>query len=507
MNNDTNTKIKKKSFIKKLTSTRKFKYGSSSVIFTAIFIVFVILLNVVVSVIDSKTGGLYADMTSKKLYGITDATREALKDVTLPVEIIFCRPADILESANSYSESVKRLAESYASEFHNITVKYHDIVNDPTYFNQFKTASTDIISDSSIIVYCPTTKVSVVYTLSNMYKMSTQNKIFAFDGENKLTTAILNTARPQGLKAAFTKGHGENVSESLRSLLGEQGYEVSTIDLKTTSKDELSKYNLVVVCNPSSDFTGLSDGNEGNVNEIALLNEYLTGSFGNLMVYLSPDKSPLPELSQFLSDDWGVSYTPGSIMWDDKNNAVSSDGLTILGNYSTDEATSGYKLHSAISKKSTGSRAFFDYSVPLNITFSESGYKTVSAVVTTSENSRMVSGSKTEKAPNVPLMVLSDYAKTADSMEKHAYVLTCGSAEFLDNVYSQRYANTDLIKSALKLMGNGNIAVNIDFKVLDESDLSVTKSVADRMTRRLGIIVPVIISVVGICVFIKRKYL
>ena len=56
-------------------------------------------------------------------------------------------------------------------------------------------------------------------------------------------------------------------------------------------------------------------------------------------------------------------------------------------------------------------------------------------------------------------------------------------------------------------MGNTNIAANIDFKVLDESDISVTRADVDRLTRRLGIIFPVIIAVIGVAVFIKRKYL
>ena len=72
---------------------------------------------------------------------------------------------------------------------------------------------------------------------------------------------------------------------------------------------------------------------------------------------------------------------------------------------------------------------------------------------------------------------------------------------------TSQYANSDLVKSALKLMGNANIAANIDFKVLDESDISVTRSEAQSLMRKLGIIFPVIICAAGIAVFFKRKYL
>jgi len=133
MNIEKENIIKKlKGFFKKeMFSTRKFKYGSSAVVFTAVFVVLVILVNALLSVIDSKVGGLYVDLTSKKIFSVTDASKEALKDVTLPVEIIFCREPDIIASSD-YADPIKRLAESYEKELSNITISYHDIVSDPT---------------------------------------------------------------------------------------------------------------------------------------------------------------------------------------------------------------------------------------------------------------------------------------------------------------------------------------------------------------------------------------
>ena len=163
-------------FDKEVFSTRKFKYGSSAVVFTTVFVVLILLVNALLSVIDSKTGGLYIDLTSEKIFSVTDASREALKDVTLPVEIIFCRESDIIASSD-YASPIKRLAESFEKEFDNITVSYHDIVNDPTYFNIFKKSSSDVILDSSTIIYCPTTGISEVFTLDSMYKFSTSGSL------------------------------------------------------------------------------------------------------------------------------------------------------------------------------------------------------------------------------------------------------------------------------------------------------------------------------------------
>ena len=497
----------------KLMSSRKFKYGSSAVVFTIVFVVLVLLVNALLSVVDSKTGGLYFDLTSEKLFSITDASREALKDVTLPVEIIFCREADLIASSD-YASPIKRLAESYEKEFSNITVSFHDIVSDPVFFNKFKKSSTDTISDSSVIVYCPTTGISDVYTLETMYKFSTSGNLFAFDGENKLTTGILRTARPQTLKAGFTKGHGESGGNNLMYVLAEQGYETSSIDLKTITPAELSSYNLVVICDPKNDFTGVSEEKEGNVNEIALLDSYLTNSFGNLMVFLNPETETLPELHGFLSDEWGISYESGTLLRESKSNAVSSDGFALLASYSAETGSAGYVLHSSFSKNGTSARALFDYAMPLSKTFDSKGYKTVSTVALTSADCVGVRSTVLEKRPSSPVMLISDYSRTINGANKHAYVLVSGSSYFLNylptsiaHTKASQYGNNDLVKGALRLMGNTNIAANIDFKVLDETNISVTRADVDKLTKRLGIIFPVIIAVIGIAVFFKRKYL
>ncbi len=501
-----------KKLLSEFTSSRKFKYGSSAIVFTAVFVVFIILINVVISVIDSKAGGLYFDLTSKKLFEISSSSKDALSDIQ-PVNIIFCRPSDRVDDDVRLS-NIKRLAESYGSEFSDVSLIYKDIISDPTYFNQFKTTSADTINDASVIVHCPNTGKSVIYDSSKLYKYTTQGRLFAFDGENKLTSAILDVTNPQTLKAGFTTGHGEDGYQPLMIFLEQQGYEVSIVDLKTTPKDALSQYNLLVICNPSSDFSGLSQSNIGAVNEISLLNSYLTGSFGNLMVFINNETSELTELKQFLSDDWGVSYTSGAIIKESKENDVSGDGYGFLGTYSSDTESSGYKLHSDISKNSTSARAIFDYCTPIEIKFSENGYKTVSSVVTSSANSSIVNSARTKSASYVPVMVLSDYTRNYDSGDKHAYVLTCGSTSFLNCLdYSDyyttalQYANNDLIKSALKTMGKTNVTLNIDYKVLDETDIAVTESVVNQMTRRLALIVPCIIAIIGTVVFIKRKYL
>jgi len=202
------------------------------------------------------------------------------------------------------------------------------------------------------------------------------------------------------------------------------------------------------------------------------------------------------------------------LLRESKANTVSADGLALLASYSDEKGSAGYILHSSFSKNGTSARALFDYAMPLTKTFDSKGYRTVSTVAKTSDDCVGVRSTVLERRPSCPVMLISDYSRTIDGTAKHAYVLVSGSSYFLNYLPTSiayagasQYGNNDLVKGALRLMGNTNIAANIDFKVLDESDISVTRADVDRLTRRLGIIFPVIIAVIGVAVFIKRKYL
>ncbi len=494
---------------KKLFSSKQFKYGSSAVVFTVVFCVFVLLINVVLTLIDSKTGGLYVDMTSKKIYGVTEASEKALEGVSLPIEIVFCRPADIIES--SELNSVKLLAESYVSKFSNISVVYKDIFSEPTYFNSFKNTSSDTIYDASIIVHCPTTGLSVVYDVYDMYKYrSSDGAVFAFDGENKLTSAFLKVARDEDtmLKAGFVTGHNENSADTLRHFLTEYGYEVSNVDLKLIDKSTLSKYNLLVVCDPQTDFIGRSAGERG---EIELLRDYVTEDFGNIMFFMNANGASLPELSALLSESFGVSLNNRAMITEDSSKASNyiglGNGLEFYGTYSSEQGTAGYKLHKSISEGG-GLSTYFAMAPGLEIVTEQSGNLSVSPVVVTSKNAKISEGEGMVKPwPEKPLITLSEYTKLIGGTDKTANVFVCGTTGFLIGIDEPSFANTDLLKTTLVSMGNRGIVTDIEFKVLDESDLSLTTAQQEGFMKKLGITVPVIIAIIGIAVFVKRKYL
>lgn len=540
----------------KKTSSKKLKYGTSAVIFTVVFVVFIILANVLLSYIDRTSGGLYVDMTSKQLYGVGEETVKALSEIEKPVEIIFCAPRDRIV-AEDILNPISMLAENYEKTFPGVSVIYKDKLSDVSYFDKFVKTSNDVISSYSIVVNCPSTGLSKIYSWEDMYKYNTDGEFFAFNGEYKLTSAILDLARNDDnmLLAGLVTGHGENTGHEIRHFLEDFGYDVSLVDLKTTSAEDLAKYNILLVCSPAVDFVGMEkteieaekteeeqkenadDTNkdaveegveepveeapaqeqgglqiEGkSVNEIKLLRDYVTEHFGNLFIFLDPNGSNMPELFSLIEDGFGVrvsNFYPvidyGTIL---NTTSYSADDWRFFGSYSTDSESAGYKMHENISASGVSSLPVFGISCLMDIPKNVVGNMEISPVVISSDEALVMAGGEMLSVPGVPLMTLSKYSKMIDSKEKTGNAVVCASGAFIGGLENPSYANADLLGNMFAKMGNSNAALDIDFKVLDESNIEVTAKDAENMRNRLAIIIPVVIAIIGTVVFIKRKYM
>ena len=486
-----------------IASSRKFKYGSVAVAFTVIFVAFVILLNAVFSMLSSHNGGFYIDLTGEQVYELSEQTLEVLNALDQKIEIIFCMPQDRVQDSDTHAY-VRRLAERYRSISDNISVSYRDVVKEPAYFNQFKSSSADTISSTSVIIHCPQNKRYLVYPIQRFFKLEASTyRVFAYDGENKLTGAILQLASGKTHRAAFITGHGEEKRSSVDTLLREQGYEVNDVDLKTVSEEELASYELLIISNPKYDYTGISSAQEGRVNEIGMLNNYLTRSFGNLMVFISPDTPTLTEFSGFLADDWGVSYTSGDVVSEGSSMALDKSGMYFLGTPNS-ENSYGRSIHADLTSSGVQATVFAN-ATPLSILFAEKGDKNVSPVYLTSAASSRIHDGAAQSGASMPLMTLSVYTRIIDSEEKRANVLVCGSVDYMNYVSEQAFANGDILKSTFSAMGNESVVTGIRYKVLNDTAITVTQEDFKNYTAVLTAIVPLIIAAIGVIVYIRRK--
>lgn len=501
MSNNQNNNNEKKS----LMSSRKFQYGSVAIVFTVIVCAVLILFNALLSWVSDSNGGLFVDLTSEKIYDLSENSVNVVKDVDKKVEIIFCMTEDKIDDSNEMSY-IKRLAEKYSVINDNITIKYIDHLKDPGYFAQFK-ANGNTIANSSVIVNCEENKNFVVYTWRNFYKFSKgengNERIFAYDGENKFTSAIMQTALGKDKKAGFIVKHGETAHQYLADLLAIQGYDVYAIDLAASTRDDLDDFDLLIICEPTMDYSGIAATKVGGVNEIDVLDTYLRKDMGNLMVFVSPATPQLAELNGYLRDTWGVGYNAGSVVTEGAANTIpGQDAMLFYGAPVTD---GGYG--SAVNAPVTASgvdRTMFYYTTP--ISFHKNENMDISSIYTTSSDAVVTTADATLSAANVPVMAMSKYLKMQDNVEVSSNVIICGSSSFLGFLdMSDEYANSDVIKSALAEMGDESVVTGIDFKVVEDSTLVISQNKFVSNAILLSTVIPAFIAIIGIIVFIKRK--
>lgn len=487
---------------KLVLNSRKLQYGTVAIVFTVVVCAFLILLNAVLSWVSNHNGGLYIDLTSEKIYDLSESSIEAAKKVDKKVEIIFCVTEDKIEDSTELSY-VKRLADRYSNLNENIVVTCKEYLKDPIYFEQFKTNG-NTISNTSVIVNCEENKNFVVYSLSNFFKFSSETGgIFAYDGENKLTGAIIKTALGEDKLAGFITRHGETVHQYLAELLTVQGYDIYNVDLTSATREELASFDLIVICEPTVDYSGVSATKVGGVNEIEKLDKYLRDDMGNLMVFVSSSTPALPELNGYLSDTWGIGYNSGSVITEGSATAVTGyDGLLFYGTPVMDGGY-GSAIHNHVTSSGID-RTMFLNATPINVLKNEN--VDVSAVYTTSESALCNVAGTTVSAKNIPVMTLSRYSKMINSKDVSANVLMCGSTYFLNFIgMSGGYANADIIKSSLAEMGDKSVVTGIDFKVVEDSALEVSGEQFKSEVLKLSAIIPIIIAILGIAVYIIRK--
>ncbi len=507
--------MKRKSFQIKVYGKRRRSYVLTSAAFTAAVIAVVIMLNVIVSAL--FTGKLwYIDMTKEQVYSLSDEAKSALADVTEPVGIYFAmEPDKLMNGDNQYMKYIYQTALQLAEAFDNITVTCTDIVKYPDAFRDFySTLNTSIISTSVIVA--SGSEVRLHRAESFFITDTDSGKTWAYDGEYRFASAILQLTATSSPVVCFTTGHGETIGNdagAMRAQFEGAGYTIADVDLSTADIPEDTR--IVVINDPVYDFAGIESG-DARSNEISKIDAFLD-DFGSLMMFTSPENAGnLTNLSELIAE-WGIAFTPNTFVRD-YSNSVSHDGTEVVGNYH--DGTLGAELYSELSELDTMPKTVLKNAMPLQILWETGsmaslyGSRMASAVVSSYDTAKLVTADGETDAGEVPLMTFSSESRLIDEQRYYSYVFVCGSDMFAggsadgkDTSYlnTNAYANRDILAYTMQLTGRERILADIDEKVFDDTQLTITTEVANRWTVWLVTALPVIITAAGIFVRIRRK--
>lgn len=487
---------------------RRLKYGAFAVGLTAAVVALVVVVNAIFSTLAFKNLW-YIDMTDTQLYVISQQSRDLLEDLkgaeSRKIEIIFCSYEDKLRE-DYWANVVHNLAKQYEEAFDFITVKYIDILNHPEAVKPYLNTSVSKPTSDSVII--SNGAQSKLYTLKGFFTADPQTQeLLGFDGEYLITSAILQLAGDNPI-AYFVTGHGEQTEGTVMwSLFEDAGYDVRKIDLSKETPDDAAK--VMVINNPRFDFMGGND----SVNEIKKVDAFLDNKFGGLMVFMDAESGAMPELDAFLAE-WGIAFENQQLR--DFENALSTDGLELIAEYATQGEGSG--LTSSLRRLETIPKTIVNNAKPIRLLYDSKlygyGTRTPSVVLHTSSDKTAEAVSLTD-AGAAPvkgiynLMTVTSEVRMVENERHYTYVLAAGTASFADDDYigSRAYGNRDIIFNAMKQFGKKTVPLDLSFKPFEQTALNLSKGEANRWTALCTLLGPVVISGVGIYVYVRRRYL
>lgn len=460
----------------------KNKLKINAAITTIAVVISVILLNMVVGAITDKLP-LEIDFTKEKVYDFSEQTKSVMRELDKDVEVYALIPDNVTDEYLAY---VKEYLEKYESMSDRYTVKYIDPYTEPAFLSKYSTDG-DSIDLGSIIVTCGE-KFRVI-SYNSLFKTNANNSSVSIDMETKMTSAVIYVSGNMGeVKIYFTTGHEEIECPNFTSYLTGEGYFCSEINLSKTDIPEDAA--VIVIAGPGNDFT---------LEEIDKIDKFADGGGQIVVTAPLPGIATPPNIADYLAY-WGVEFGNDQIVENDTNRMI---------NTSNGAAPAPIILEHKITEKILTQK--LEYVSPEStsiITHVNNIYGAVhSPLLRTSDTAESISynGSETKKGP-FDLMVL---ATKLSGMEK-SNLLAVGSLVSIEApiiIGQSTYANSDLILNAVASITDNTSSLDIRAKKVSSDYMRMTETQVRLTQIILLYILPAIIFIVGIAIWLRRRYL
>lgn len=466
-------------------SVKTLQFGAYSTGMIAMVLVIAVFVNMAVAALPDRYTTL--DVTSEKLYSLTDTTKNLLKNLSEDVTIY------VLDSENGQDETLGSTLESYRNMSDHIQVVYKDPVVTPDFYKSY----TDSITMNSLIV--ESEKRFKVIDYSDIYETSFdyntyQSSVTGYDAEGLLTSAIAYVTNDSAPKLYTLGGHNEiALSDTFENGLKKENADLA--DLTLLTEDAVPEdADGVIILAPENDL-GEDDADK--------LIAYLEQG-GSLLIetgYLDRFSEEMPNLSRVLSY-FGLSVGDGLIVEQD-NSMMYQSPVYLLPEVSYDSLTSGVY----------GSD--YDYVMmpyAQQIVVEENEAVEVTTLLETSEQSYTKTGlndsddiEKNDSDPQGPFAVGVKAVKAQENGDAQLILYT---SQLLFTDVTNQYTmnnNLKLFTNAVGAMTGEAESVSVPVKTFETFYLTIPAADAIRYGILFMGVLPVGLLVIGIVIWIRRR--
>ncbi len=503
---DKKSRKKGESNVKKVLKSRRFKRGGMATIFTAVFVVVVILINVVVSLLSERFPSMNIDLTANQVNTLSDAAMEVAKEVENDTTIYILATDDWLDYANNQGvpySSLISLSDKLAEANSKIKVEQVDLEKNPTFANKY---ADENLSNGYVVV--ETAKRYRVLTISDMFPTESNSQTGESTSYNDVDSALATAIKQVNLSevpvVSIATGHSEAMTDafdSLTSFFNENAFDVQQFNILTDEIPENTQ--ILFLATPMTDYTD---------DELKKLDDYLSDKENDktrtLMVSAMPGQADLPNLMGFL-EEWGISYDPTSVVLESDSSRTFGNSALYLSDVNTEDKIPDGDYSLLVTP----------YSVPVTRLFDANNSVVTYTLASTSEGSYLQKtdseedASETAEKKSYDTAVIARKSLDSSGMGAYANVIVLGSTYMLDpstlttSTFSNGTYFADLAKYATDTTETNNTVYSPRVEA-GTKDMTATTNVINFLG--LGVFtitIPVVILLVGLVVYIKRRHL
>ena len=493
---------------KKPFNWNKFKRGGMATALSVVFIAIVVALNLLVSALTDRFPSLDIDLTAQKVNSLSDQALEIAKNVDREVTIYLIGTQEGYEQNQIYSSYVQRgmqysqvssLVKRLVEANPLISMEYVDPDTNPEFISQYE-------SDS-----LATGKVLVESDLR--HTVLTVNDLFIINQE---TGSTINSKVDSALAGALElvnmdtvpvmsiiTGHGEMLSTSNMAAfvdnMEQNNFQVEEVDILTQEIPENTQ--VLMIATPTTDFS---------TEEIDKIRAYLDDETRDqqvtLLVSAYPSQGELPNLAAFL-EEWGVQVGTGVVAGADSNYAA-YDARGVLVTASPLVLTSN-----------TYSRLLSYYSAPITLTFEENNGISTTPLWTTQASAYVITADMTEEDaanPETGEQVVASLSSKDVEVNGETYarnVVVFGSSDlFTDNFMgTSAFEDSTYMNDLLLDLTDTDASAVVTVEEEEVETMQLDVSASTGTVSLLGILftggIPVVILLVGLGIYLKRRHL
>lgn len=489
---DQNQAVKKKSakenFKRIFTSEehrKTLKQGSYSSVMTVIFLAVVVVVNLIVAELPSSVKQI--DVSTQKLYTISDDTKEMVKNLDQDVTLYY------YVRSSSVNDTVEKLLERYKDLSDHLKVEQKD----PDLYPRLASEYTDsAVADGSVIAVCGDKSKIVSY--SDMWESSMDYSTYSttttgFDGEGQITSAISYVTSDTSAKMYLVTGHGEltmsEISENLTDAIEKANMETEELAIMT---DEIPEdASCIAILSPTTDFSE---------DEAAKVISYLENG-GKAIIFSDYIGVDMPNFDSIL-ENYGVKRSDGVVVETDSQHYYPQYPYYLLPEIQSSGITSNAGVNYVMMPIAQAILPIENYRDTITI---NSLLKSTdeSYIETDVQNSTW---SKSDDSETGAYDVAVQITETVDDKETEIIYFSSSGILMSQIDATVSGSNSKLVSSALNSMCEvEESAVSIPSKSLSYSSLVFTQGEVNFWSIVTIAVIPVLILAVGFGIWMKRR--